>query len=86
MSRPFLGSLERAERAATVDTLDKLASALGVDPGALLEQPPGRSAAAPGAEVLGRRVAFLAVSASPAALSSFERIAALFFECLADHA
>ncbi len=86
MSRPFLGSLERAERAATVDTLDKLASALGVDPGALLERPGGRPAAAPAAEVLGRKVAFLAASASPGALSSFERIAGLFFECLADHA
>ena len=36
INRNYVGMLERAEHAATVDMLEKLASVLGVDPAELL--------------------------------------------------
>ncbi len=79
MSRPFLGSLERGERAATVDTIDKIAHALGVDPADLVRKN-GRHAPVAPAEVLGQKIAFLAGAASPGSIAAFERIAIAFFK------
>lgn len=39
INRNYVGMLERAEHAATVDMLEKLAEVLGVQPAELLAQP-----------------------------------------------
>lgn len=39
INRNYVGMLERAEHAATVDMLEKLADVLGVQPAELLAQP-----------------------------------------------
>lgn len=38
INRNYVGMLERAENAATVDMLEKIAEVLGVDPAELLRQ------------------------------------------------
>ncbi len=38
LNRNYVGMLERAENAATVDVLEQLAAVLGVDPTALLDR------------------------------------------------
>jgi transcriptional regulator with XRE-family HTH domain len=79
ISRVFLGDVERGLKAATVETLDKIASALGVEPRELLafedddQRPPG-----PG-DRLGHEVALLAKGASPGEVDRFRRVARAFF-------
>jgi ribosome-binding protein aMBF1 (putative translation factor) len=43
LSSRYLGSIERAEVSATIAVLEKLAKALGVDPGELLRLPSRRT-------------------------------------------
>lgn len=38
LHRTYVSSVERCERNATLDTLDKLSSALGIDPSDLLKE------------------------------------------------
>lgn len=40
LHRTYVGGIERAERRVTLRTVEKLAVALGIDPLALLEEPP----------------------------------------------
>lgn len=82
MSRAFLGALERGEKAPGLDTLDRLARALGVDVVELLRPddrtPTKRTRPSP-EQRLARLVETLAAGASPKAIAKFERIAKAYF-------
>lgn len=80
MSRPFLGSLERAERAATVDSIEKLASALGVKPAELLSDPQPQRSRRSDHERMLLRMGALTRKLSPARLVRFEQLATLILK------
>ena len=80
MSRAYLGELERGEKAASVETLDRLARGIGVPAFKLLQFDEGTSPAPPGpAERLGHLATALARAASPADLDRFERVMRGYF-------
>lgn len=82
MSRAFLGALERAEKVPGLETMDRLARALGVDVVDLL-QPDDRTRAVRNKtspeQRLARLVEALAVGAPPDAVKKFERLAKVYF-------
>ncbi len=79
VSRVFLGDVERGLKAATVETLDKIASALGVEPRELFTfEDEGPRLSKPG-ERLGHEVALLAKGATPGEVDRFRRVARAFF-------
>jgi transcriptional regulator with XRE-family HTH domain len=81
ISRVYFGTLERAEKEASVTTLEKLARGLRVEPADLLrvDGPPGLE---PDDEVekLARKIAALARESSVSSLRRFEKIAKAYFE------
>ncbi len=78
VSKVFLGTVERGEKGASVETLEKLAKGLGVPPFDLLRFGSGEGQGTP-AERLGRKVAVLARAASEDKVARFEKIARLYF-------
>jgi transcriptional regulator with XRE-family HTH domain len=78
ISAVFYGTLERGEKAATVETVEKLARGLRVPPHELFrfDSPPGDS---DDVERMIQRIAGLARGASPGKIRGFEVIAAVFF-------
>ena len=86
MSRNFLTAIEKGKRAATVDTLEKLAVALGVEPVELFQpaaanEPSPRDAPVPQQpeDRLGRRIADFARGTSRTKMNRFEKMARLYF-------
>ncbi len=80
MDRVFLGQLERGQRSASLDTLEKLSGALEVALKDLLDfvtRQPRRDLSA--AARLGQRISVLAHGAPQGELERFERIAEVFF-------
>lgn len=80
LSKVYLGTVERAEKGASVEVLEKLAHGLGVTPAELLRFGARAETAAGPAEQLGKKVAALAKGASPGKLARFEVIARAYFE------
>lgn len=79
ISKVFLGTVERGEKAATVESLEKIARGLDVAPHELFEFGAKEASLAP-SDALGRRIAALARGASQAKLSKIERLVRLFLE------
>lgn len=79
VSSVYLGTIERGEKVASIDTVEKVAQGLGVEPGDLLRASDGRGRAT-AAEKLGNKVASLARTASEDRIECFGKIAKLFFE------
>ncbi|MBX3467754.1 MAG: helix-turn-helix transcriptional regulator [Planctomycetes bacterium] len=79
ISKVFLGTVERGEKAATVESLEKIARGLDVAPHELFRFGAKEAAATP-ADALGRRVAALARGASVSQMSKIERLVRLFLE------
>lgn len=80
MDRVFLGQLERGQRTASLESVEKLAGALRVAPKDLLEfAATPRPIKLTGEEKLGQRVSVLAQGAPPAELARFEKLAEVFF-------
>lgn len=81
MSRAFLGALERGEKAPGLETMARLAKALGVDVVDLVGPRP--ASANPGEERpeqrLGRSIEAMATGSPPATIRHFERIAKAYF-------
>lgn len=78
LSRAYLSEVERGEKSLGVETLGRLARALGVDPVELLRRPVKGNPPTP-EEVLGRRVAALARGKDKRAIEKFGGIAKLYF-------
>lgn len=79
LNRVFVGEIERGERSVTVDTLQKLASALGVQPAELLAgNPPSQDSR----DRLLRRLLLLSEGATDEQVAWFEKVARAFFEGL----
>ncbi len=79
ISKVFLGTVERGEKAATVESLEKIAAGLRVEPLELFRFRAKEADEAP-ADALGRRIAALARGASSSQLSKIERLVRLFLE------
>lgn len=79
VSSVYLGTIERGEKVASIDTVEKVALGLGVEPGDLLRASDGRGRST-SAEQLGNKVASLARAASEDRIKCFGKIAKLFFE------
>lgn len=79
VSAVYYGTLERAEKAVSIDVIEKLAQGLGITPAALFDVGARIEAADP-TELLARRIALLARGSTAAKLDRFERIAVAFFE------
>lgn len=84
MSRVYLGALERGERSAGLETMQRLARGLGVDVVDLLRDvPPAGKAPRANAptpqERLARVVEALARDADAGAIRKFEKLAKVFF-------
>ncbi|MCW8137695.1 MAG: helix-turn-helix transcriptional regulator [Planctomycetota bacterium] len=79
VSKVFLGTVERGEKAATVETLEKIARGLQAEPHELFEFSAKEASVTP-ADALGRRIAALARGASTSKLSKIERLVRLFLE------
>jgi transcriptional regulator with XRE-family HTH domain len=78
ISKVYLGTVERAEKGASIETIEKLARGLGVTIADLFVAEP-REAQRP-AERLARKVVALARHAPASRVERFERIAAVYFE------
>lgn len=79
ISAVFLGTLERGEKAATIETVEKLARGLGVQPAKLFRfDTPAKEQR--GADKLLRKLAGLIQDATDGQLARFERVARAFFE------
>ena len=79
ISKVFLGTVERGEKAATVESLEKIARGLLAEPLELFRFGAKEASVTP-ADALGRRIAALARGASPSKLSRIERLVRLFLE------
>lgn len=79
LSKVFLGCLERGEKAATVETLEKLARGLNVEPMELLRFGGVPDAESSATMKLAQKVAALAHGASPSKLAHFAEIARHYF-------
>ncbi len=79
VSKVFLGTVERGEKAATVETLEKLAHGLKVEIADLFAFDAADVTTSP-ADLLGRRVAALVAGHDEAALARIERLVRLFVE------
>jgi transcriptional regulator with XRE-family HTH domain len=79
LSAVYYGTIERAEKSASIETIEKLAQGLGVPLPELLrfEAPAGSPEPA---ERLARKIIGLARGANGSKLERFERIARAFFE------
>lgn len=82
VSRVYLGSLERGAQVASIEVVERIASALEVSIPDLLD-PPANAAPSRPEDVIGRRVAALAQGASDEALAVFMRIATAYFDAVA---
>jgi transcriptional regulator with XRE-family HTH domain len=80
MSRVFVGDVEKGSKSASIDTLEKLASALGVAVAELLKAPAKNPLRSTVQQRLLSRLSFLIQSAPPEELVRFEKIAESFFE------
>lgn len=80
VSKVFYGTLERGEKAAGIDTIEKLARGLGISPAELFDIGAPVDAKPDPVELLGRKVVALARGSTEAKLDRFERIAVAFFE------
>ena len=80
VSKVFYGTLERGEKAAGIDTIEKLAHGLGISPAELFDVGAPVDNDPDPAELLGRKVVALARGSTEAKLDRFERIAVVFFE------
>lgn len=78
ISKVYLGTVERAEKGASIETIQKLARGLGVTIADLFLAEP-REAQRP-AERLAQKVVALARNAPASRVERFERIAAVYFE------
>jgi transcriptional regulator with XRE-family HTH domain len=79
ISKVFLGVVERAEKSCGLESVEKLARGLNVEPAELFRfKGKAEAKGRPPAKV-GRKIASLAVGASQAKLKRFVRIAKLFF-------
>lgn len=83
VGRVFLSEIERGKKTPSLETLERLGSALGLDVTdfiATAAANPGKKAPARrGAERLGARVAILAQDAPEEELFRFEKVASAFF-------
>lgn len=79
VSKVFLGAVERGEKAATVETLWKIARGLEIAPLELFRFEAKEAKAAP-SDVLGRRIAAMTRGLSPGHLSRIERMVRLLLE------
>ncbi|MBX3468658.1 MAG: helix-turn-helix transcriptional regulator [Planctomycetes bacterium] len=79
LSRPYVGALERGEQGAGLEVLERLGRALRVSPARLLDDEVPEAPPRGRAEKLGRQVAALARSATPAQIELFGRLARTFF-------
>jgi len=79
LSGVFMGTIERAEKSASIETVEKVARGLGVPPFELLrfDSTPGD---ADPADRLARKIAGLARGEGEGKLRKFERLARVFFE------
>ncbi len=80
VSRVYLGTVERAEKGASIEVIEKLARGLNVEPYELLQFDGSRAAESSPPARLGRKVASLALGSGISRLDRFERIAKAFFE------
>jgi transcriptional regulator with XRE-family HTH domain len=80
ISKVFLGVVERAEKSCGLESVEKIARGLNVEPGELFRFKGRAEAKGRPAARMGRKVASLAVGASQAKLKRFVRIAKAFFE------
>lgn len=79
LSHVFYGTVERAERSPSLESIEALAKGAGLEAWELLRlDERGRDPTA--AERMGERVAALARGASAAKIDQFERLARVFFE------
>ena len=82
MSLSYVGALERGDKSASLETVERLARGLGVDPAEFFKGGPRRnrlSAQLPPEERLGRLVIALAKGTDDGAQKDFESIARAFF-------
>lgn len=81
LSKVFFGTLERAVKSSTLETVEKVAHGLGVEAADLFRRdtPSGTRDDGP-AERLARKVASLAQKADARKVERFERIAKVYFE------
>src|SRR5579871_2043036 len=80
MSRVFVGDVENGQKSASVDTLDKLANALGVEVAELFKGKKRENASRTSArERLLGRIAMLVENAPDAEIARFEEVADSFF-------
>jgi transcriptional regulator with XRE-family HTH domain len=79
ISKVFLGVVERAEKSCGLESVEKIANGLNVDPVDLFRfKGPAEAKGRPAAR-MGKKVASLAVGASMAKLKRFVKVAKLFF-------
>lgn len=78
LSRAFLSEVERGEKSIGIETLGRLARALGVDPVELLRSSVKGNPPTP-EEVLGHRVTVLARGKDKRSIEKFGGIARLYF-------
>jgi transcriptional regulator with XRE-family HTH domain len=79
MDRVFLGQVERGEKAASVETIEKIARALGVSPRDLFDFESRPNPSPTASDRLGWRVAALARTAPAREIARFEEVAEAFF-------
>lgn len=79
VSAVYLGTIERAEKGASIETIEKLARGLGVEPAELLRFDAPAGSPDP-VEKLARKIVGLARGANESKLDRFERVARAFFE------
>ncbi len=80
LSRVYVGAIERGAQVPSLDTVEKLARALGVTLSVLVQLEDERRRGPSLAEKLGRRVALAAREASARDIARFERLTGAFFK------
>jgi transcriptional regulator with XRE-family HTH domain len=80
ISKVYLGAVERAEKTSSLETVEKLARGLNMEPADLFAFKGRHEAEHAPAARMGRKVASLAQGASEGKIARFERIAKLYFE------
>lgn len=80
VSKVYYGTLERGEKAVSIDVIEKLCHGLGISPAELFDVGAPVGADPDPVELLGRKLVALARGSSVTKLDRFERIAVVFFE------